>query len=361
MVRVLALTRYPRVAASSRQRFLIYIPYLADHGIEVTVRSFFDDAYIDGVNRGGAVNALRLIRRYRRRLADLLRRRRYDLLWVEKEALPQAPYWLEALLLRGSKVMLDLDDAWHLRTKASPLRRLLAGKMERLSRRADTLLVANAALGRWAQEAGVERERIRLAPTGLDVAHYPVEAEPGEPFTLGWIGGPFTAANLEAISEPLRRLSAEGVRLLVVGEGRAFDGLAGINFEQHLWSEDTEAALIARCHVGINPLPDDEWSNFKSGYKLIQYMAAGRASVASPVGANSDVVKDGETGVFARDDADWYRQIDRLRRDEGLRARLGRQARRDCEERFSIEALGKSLAEAIRRLAQPLRGKSKGG
>jgi glycosyltransferase involved in cell wall biosynthesis len=355
------LTRYPRIAASSRQRFLIFIPYLAGQGIEVTVRSFFDDAYIDGVNAGRAVNALRLIRRYRRRLVHLLRRNRYDLLWVEKEALPQAPYWLEALLLRGSKLLLDLDDAWHLRTKASPLRRLLAGKMERLSRRADTLLVANAALGRWAAEAGVAPEKIRLAPTGLDVGHYEVEPEPAAPFTLGWIGGPFTADNLEAINAPLRRLSDEGVRLLIVGEGRAFDGLAGIAFEQHLWSEDTEASLIARCHVGINPLPDDEWSGFKSGYKLIQYMAAGRPSVASPVGANRDVVKDGETGVFACDDAEWYQQIDRLRRDEGLRRRLGRRARLDCEERFSVEALGKSLAEAIRRLVQPLRGGAKPG
>ncbi|SED42532.1 hypothetical protein SAMN05519104_3517 [Rhizobiales bacterium GAS188] len=353
MVRVLALTRWPRVAASSRQRFLIFLPYLAQRDIEVTVRPFFDDAYVAGVNSGHGVNVLRLLGCYCRRVADLFRRSRYDLVWIEKEALPQAPYWLEALLLRGSKVLLDLDDAWHLRVRASPLRHLLASKMVRLSRRADTLLVANAALGRWAAEAGVASAKIRLAPTGLDVRHYEVEAEPALPFTLGWIGGPFTAQYLEAIQAPLRRLSAEGVRLLVVGEDRALDGLHGIAIEQHSWSEDTEASLIGRCHVGINPLPDDEWSRFKSGYKLIQYMAAGRASVASPVGANRDVVAEDETGLFATSDDEWYRQIDRLRRDDELRRRLGRQARRQSEERFSIEALGGIVCDAIKRLMAP--------
>ena len=100
----------------------------------------------------------------------------------------------------------------------------------------------------------------------------------------------------------------------------------------------------------------DGWSRFKSGYKLIQYMAAGRASVASPIGANCDVVVAEETGLFATNDEEWYSQIDRLRQDTELRRRLGRQARLRCEEMFSIEALGKNLSELILRLAGKRRG-----
>ena len=351
MVRVLALTRWPRSAASSRQRFLAFTGYLARQGIEITARPFFDEAYIARVNSGLNVNGMDLLGHYRQRFGELWKRDRYDLLWVEKEALPQVPYRFEALLLRGSKILLDLDDAWHLRARASPLRHLLADKMQRLSRRADGITVANAALRDWVIESGVAASKVTLAPTGLDVGHYDPAPEPGGPFTLGWIGGPFTTEYLESIQGPLRRLCGEGVRLLVVGEDRALERLAGITVEQHPWSEETEAKLIAQCHVGISPLRHDGWSRFKSGYKLIQYMAAGRASVASPIGANCDVVVAEETGLFATNDEEWYSQINRLRQDAELRRRLGRQARRRCEEMFSIEALGKNLSELILRLA----------
>jgi hypothetical protein len=351
VLRVLALTRWPRSAAGSRQRFLVFTTYLAQEGIEVTVRPFFDEAYVARVNSARRINGLELIGYYRRRVAELLRRDRYDLVWIEKEALPQVPYRIEELLLRGSKILLDLDDAWHLRARASPLRRILANKMQRLCRRADTLTVANAALREWTIESGVAGSKVTLAPTGLDVNLYDPSPEPEGPFTLGWIGGPFTTEYLKGIRGPLRRLSSEGVRLLVVCEDRALDGLAGIALEQHPWSEATEARLIAKCHVGISPLQDDGWSQFKSGYKLIQYMAAGRASVASPIGANCDVLVAEETGLFAASDEEWYRQINRLRQDDELRRRLGKQARRRCEELFSIEALGSKLSDLIKRLA----------
>ncbi|MBV8769265.1 MAG: glycosyltransferase family 4 protein [Hyphomicrobiales bacterium] len=149
----------------------------------------------------------------------------------------------------------------------------------------------------------------------------------------------------------MRRLSGEGVRLLVVGENRELDRLAGIRLEQHPWSEATEAKLISRCHVGISPLLHDGWSQFKSGYKLIQYMAAGRPAVASPIGANCDVMAGEETGLFATSEVEWYSQINRLRQDTDLRRRLGRQARLRCEQMFSIEALGERLARLMHQLA----------
>ena len=351
MVRVLALTRWPRSAASSRQRFLAFTSYLARQEINVTARPFFDEAYIARLNSGRRLSARELVGCYRRRLGELQKRSRYDLIWIEKEALPQVPYRIEAMLLRGSKVLLDLDDAWHLRTRASPLRLILADKMQRLARRADALTVANVALRDWSGKAGIAGEKVTLAPTGLNVSLYEPAPEPEGPFTLGWIGGPFTTEYLRGIQAPLRRLSGEGVRLLVVGEDRALDELAGVTLEQHPWSEATEAMLIAKCHVGLSPLQNDGWSRFKSGYKLIQYMAAGRPAVASPIGANCDVVVAEETGLFATGDEEWYRQIDRLRKDGELRRRLGRQARRRCEELFSIEALGGRLSELITRLA----------
>ena len=89
-------------------------------------------------------------------------------------------------------------------------------------------------------------------------------------------------------------------------------------------------------------MQDDGWSRFKSGYKLIQYMAAGRASVASPIGANCDVVVAEKTGLFATHDEEWYSQINRLRKTQtcgdGSGGRLACAARRSFRSKRSARS-----------------------
>ena len=50
------------------------------------------------------------------------------------------------------------------------------------------------------------------------------------------------------------------------------------------WSQERETDLLPRCHAGIMPLTDDEFSRGKSAFKLIQYLASGLPLIASPVG-----------------------------------------------------------------------------
>lgn len=352
MIRVLALTRYSRNAASSRQRFLVFRDHLLAHGIELTVRPFFGDGYISHLNTGIGLSYAQLIRDYARRVQMLAGHHEFDVVWIEKEAIPYLPAVLELTLLRSARVLLDLDDAWHLRYSSGVLTPFVLGrKMQAITRSASVVAVANDGLEQWFRATGADPTRMMLLPTGLDVAHYQVRPEPEGVFTLGWIGGPFTAPYLATIAEPLRRLSNEGVRLLMIGETNPMPALTGVNLEQRPWSEKTEADLLSQCHVGLNPLPDDEWCRFKSGYKLIQYMAAGRAAVASPVGANNWVQADGKTGIFASTGSEWYDAINRLRLDQQLRSRLAAGGRQRAESVFSIEALGQKLVALIQKAA----------
>jgi hypothetical protein len=353
MIRVLALTRYSRSAASSRQRFLVFKDYLAANDIEVSVSSFFDDSYISQLNTGKRLGVGELLGDYRRRMGALRGRHDFDVVWIEKESLPYVPAILENFFLRRARVLLDLDDAWHLRyANGSAVRLALGGKMRTIARRADVLAVANDGLNSWSDAMGTDPSRRALLPTGLDVTHYTVAPEPTGPFTLGWIGGHFTAPYLAGIAEPLRRLSAEGCRLLVIGETNPMPALHGVTLEQKSWSEVTENELLGQCHIGLNPLPNDDWCQFKSGYKIIQYMAAGRAAVASPIGANNWVQTGGETGLFASTADEWVASVNRLRTDSALRQRLAANGRRRAEAVFSIEALGAKLVELIRATAQ---------
>jgi glycosyltransferase involved in cell wall biosynthesis len=71
-------------------------------------------------------------------------------------------------------------------------------------------------------------------------------------------------------------------------------------------------------HVGIMPLPQGAWEYGMSGYKLVQYMAACRPVVASPVGVNCDVVMEGVNSFFARTEDEWVERLEQFRCNPAL-------------------------------------------
>ena len=86
------------------------------------------------------------------------------------------------------------------------------------------------------------------------------------------------------------------------------------------------------------PLPADRWSRGKCGLKALQYMALGVPTVCSPVGVNSEIIQDGETGLLASTDDEWVEKLSGLLRSADERARLGRAGRETVEARYSATA-----------------------
>jgi len=102
------------------------------------------------------------------------------------------------------------------------------------------------------------------------------------------------------------------------------------------WRAEDEPHLSKQFDIGIMPLRDDAFQRGKCGLKLLQYMAAGLPTVASPVGVNESIVRHGTTGVHAKTEADWHDALSTLIRDHDLRATMGRAGRQRCEEEYSI-------------------------
>jgi glycosyltransferase involved in cell wall biosynthesis len=175
-----------------------------------------------------------------------------------------------------------------------------------------------------------------------------------EQTVIGWIGSPATQKYLLDIRHALAQVCAEhNARLLLIGaNAQMVDALAGIPVERVEWSEDTEAATIARMDIGIMPLIDGPWERGKCGYKLIQYMASGLPVVASPVGVNVDIVRQGENGYLAADDAAWADALQRLVKDASLRQRMGSAGREQVEREYSLAAQAPRLAAVLRSLLQ---------
>jgi len=338
-MKILLMSRYGHMGASSRVRFYQYIPYLKAEGIHISVANllgnyYLEDLYLDRRRRFGA-----LIGAYIRRLGYLLKSRRFDLVWMEYEILPWLPPWAERVLSNlGIPYVVDYDDAIFHRYNMHPyslVRMLLGHKIDVVMRGAALVTVGNEYLGRYAREAGAKR--VVYIPSVIDLERYPINPAPrNRIFTIGWIGTPATQNYLHLIHQALIEVCKDGnAQLILVGSNQT--RLDGVPTENHIWSEETEVAEIQGFDVGIMPMPDEAWAKGKCGYKLIQYMACARPVVASPVGVARKIIEDEKNGFLAATTADWVKALRILQKDSGLRERMGKAGRAKVERHYSIQ------------------------
>ena len=344
------LSRYGRLGASSRMRFYQYLPWLEAAGISITAAPLFSDGYVRGLQQN-TKNLLEAARAYAGRVQALLGSRQFDLLWIEKEALPWLPAWLEKALLSGTvPYVLDYDDAvfhYYDQHRRPVVRALLAGKHPALIQRAALVVAGNAYLADFARAAGASQ--VELVPTVIDLERYPLAASHpagmNEPPCVGWIGQRATAAFLAPYAPLFERLSADGrARFAAIGIDAPSLGLPMASIP---WSEQTEVASIKSFDIGIMPLLDAAFERGKCGYKLIQYMACGLPAVASPVGVNRQIVEHGVNGFLAETPEQWEEALRTLLADAGLRQRMGQAGRKKVEREYCLQVTGPRMAALL--------------
>jgi glycosyltransferase involved in cell wall biosynthesis len=346
---VLLLTRYERLGASSRVRFLQFLPALERHGFSFDVRPMLSNDYVRALYGGPRVGAWSIVKAYARRFNALRRRMRHDVVWLEKEALPWLPAFLEIARLQGIPYVVDYDDAWFHRYESHWLSPLLGHKLDKIMMVSHTVVAGNDFLARRARQAGAHR--VEIVPSAIDLGRYrdlPVRLPDGR-LNVGWIGHAHTAHYLPMVAPALR--GVDGVNLQVVG-ATVPEAFAGISAESFAWTEESEIARIAAFDVGIMPLHDTPWERGKCAYKLIQVMAAGKPVIASPVGANRQVVRHGVNGFLADTEVEWIDALRRLAADPELRRRMGEEARRTVEESYTAEVVVPRLAAILSKAAE---------
>ncbi len=352
MTDVLLLTRYERLGASSRIRFLQFLPALERAGFTFDVQPLLDNSYVRSLYGGPPAGVLNILRAYARRYRALMRRRQYDVVWLEKEALPWLPTWLEIARLEGIPYVVDYDDAWFHRYENHWLSPLLGHKIDAVMRVAHTVVAGNDYLARRARQAGARH--VEIVPTAIDLERYPglpAAAPPSQPMCVGWIGILLNAHYLTIVEPALRAVAASAaVKLHVVG-APVPPLLSGIPAESFPWTEDGEVDRISAFDIGIMPLHDTPWERGKCAYKLLQVMAAGKPVIASPVGANIQVVQHGINGFLADTTAEWADALRTLAADPDLRRRMGVEARRTVEQQYSTALIAPRLAAILNKAA----------
>lgn len=353
-MKILVLTRYGRLGASSRLRFLQYLPVLNEEGIEFDVFPFFSDEMLQNKYAKGSYSLIGLIHAYAQRIRILMRRKNFDLVWIEKEALPWMPSWFEKTLLKGVSYVQDFDDAWFHNYdlhRSNLIRRVLGRRLDEIMAGARLVVGGNNYLVDRAVAAGSAcTEKV---PTVIDLERYPVVPKinvAGALPTIVWIGSPSTVRYLQELAEPLSALAKKApYKLRVIGAHLA---LSGVEVESLPWSEDTEVAAIAECDVGVMPLIDSPWERGKCGYKLIQYMACHLPVVASPVGVNKDIVGEGRNGFLAEGGQDWIDALSQLLTQPDLRLRMGKEGRHSVEATYCLQVTAPVLANLLIKAAK---------
>jgi glycosyltransferase involved in cell wall biosynthesis len=320
-------------APSFRHRLAALDPALTEVGIEGEVDVLPRREY-----------GIRVLRRLRRV-------RDSDLLVVAKLKLEAGE---RALVRRAARrIVYDFDDAVYYAKPSRPgndpdRARLRVRKFRRMCALADLVTAGNSTLGAFARPWA---RRIAVVPTGVDPSAFEPKSDFGGPGnTIVWIGMGENLPYLRLVEEALAALAREmpNLRLRIVSD-RAPEPFAA-PIELARWSSENEAHLLADSDVGIMPLPDDDWARGKGGFKLLQYMAAGLPTVASPVGVNREIVVAGETGLLASGPGEWVAALRKILTDRELARRMGGAGRRRVEALFDRRAISRRVASLYREL-----------
>ena len=356
-MRVLGLASYPVEAAATRFRMMQFVEPLAQQGIELSVYPFIDSRLHGSIYQRSQLlrTAFGLTLASLRRVRELWRARKADLLFVQREAMmfgPPVVEWL-SINLHNCPMVLDLDDATYVSYTSPTYGRLGSmfkwfSKTNDLIRWSRLVTCGNREIAAYVSSKG--RPAV-IIPTIVDTTSFRPRAasDTNDVPVIGWIGTHSTYQYVRTIFPVLERLAREHrFRLRLVGTGVDKVEIPGVEVENRSWKLDREIADFQSLDIGVYPIVEDDWSVGKSCFKAIQYMAVGVPFVVSPVGVCQEIAEPDQTHFVARSEQDWYEHLSRLLTDASLRRRMGDAGRNYAVAHYSTQIHVQKLADALR-------------
>ncbi|OGV39613.1 MAG: hypothetical protein A2020_02805 [Lentisphaerae bacterium GWF2_45_14] len=276
----------------------------------------------------------------------------YDAVVLQKRLLK----FPDSLVLRktAKRLIFDFDDAIYLKNASPSLnlpdyrsftrRRLF----NRTVRKSDIIVAANSILSSEA-EAVCGRGKIKIIPSTIDISSIIAKDDYAlsSPPVIGWTGTKSTLRYLEFIAPALCKTAKKhDFTLRVVADEKI--EIPGVRTEFLKWELDNQYDRIRSFDIGIMPLSSDPFSEGKAAYKLLQYMACAVPSVCSPVGMNLDVAEGGKCALAAASTDEFSDALCKLFEDDSLREKLGKNARKSVEEKYSLETASSLWMDILR-------------
>jgi len=337
---------------ASRVRFVQFIPLFEDAGWDVLHRPNKPDRQWRSrlptrLARGMHYRSGRGVMKVRR-LADIAASRGVDVVFVNRD-LAGGRHFHERLLLRSNaRVIFDFDDAIFSGSQRAEQR------VRWMCEHAAWVTPGNAYLADWARRYN---DHVTVIPTVVDTDRYESRqwsaADASRPVRIGWTGSDASIAHtlfpyLETIARAQREFDFEFV---IVTNTQPSISTPGFRWTFHPWRAEEEGALGRLFDVCIMPLADNEFQRGKCGLKLLQGMAAGLPTIASPVGVNSEIVQPGKTGFLAQTPDEWHEALGTVARSPEILPALGANGRDRCVREYSLQRWFPEMLSLVERVA----------
>jgi glycosyltransferase involved in cell wall biosynthesis len=324
-------------------RFEQYLNYLEQNGFECRFSPLLnekDDKIF--YSKGNYIGKLKVFLKANWiRFNDWRKMNDYDIIFIFREAMMTGSTFFEKKFSRSrAKVVFDFDDSIWLQTVSEGNKKLAflknAEKTERIIKLADLVFAGNQYLANYASQFN---SNIVIVPTTIDTSAYqPIEKTNSSFICIGWTGSFSTIQHFEYRLNALKKIKEKyrkKVQFKVIGDGSYFN--EDLEVRGLPWKKETEVKDLEEIDIGIMPLPNDEWAKGKCGLKGLQYMGLSIATIMSPVGVNTEIVKDGINGFLAESEEEWVDKLSLLIEFPDLRKRIGAEGRKTVVEKYSVD------------------------
>jgi glycosyltransferase involved in cell wall biosynthesis len=263
------------------------------------------------------------------------------------------------------------SDVWVAKHWGTPLLfEKMAEKIEIANlKAADLIVVVSEPLRDELLKRGIEADKIVVNPNGVDELKYNPDIDSRaireryqlrDKTVIGFIGTFGKWHGAEVLAKAVKGIITEKkeVHFLFIGDGVTLpevkdiiekDGMSEYVTYTGLIEQERAPQYLAACDILVSPhVPNPDGTPFfGSPTKLFEYMAMGKAIVASDLDQIGEVLEHGKTAWMVRpgDVVDLAGGIVVLAGSEKLRTELGRNARKEVVEKYTwTEHVGKIVA-----------------
>ena len=260
--------------------------------------------------------------------------------------------WLNKM---GIKMIVDLDDRWHLDGDKKNFREyneMSRPFIEKSLKIADIVWCASKYLANKVSKTfNIPRERVFYIPNGINpnINGWETEEQPrGEKPVFGYIA----AIGHDKDLQPLKGLFNEQKMITMRFEGGEKAG--HLDYASFLGTEAVGIPplplheygnLYHDINVSIAPLAKTDFNMCKSSLKIQEAGFKKRALMCSDVPLYNDIIEHGKTGIICKYGEDWKREIDAMTTEKAID--LGEALYERVKDEFNVHTINKLRVESI--------------
>jgi len=363
-MKVLFITRESCHLSGARVRCYNFCRELTRQGIEARVLSFAEDLGAPCGEKELEMSGLKKVGLAARAFLSLIKESP-DTVFILQRVNYHVLAPLCASGLKKNKIILDCDD-WNIRE--NPVYHFgfyPSSKMEyatrQIAKRAKTCIAASKFLEGYLRDFN---PFVHHLPTGVDTKLFcPREVRPGAGMVFSWIGTAYheeMGANLRFLLDCFSEVADRHghVSLSLAGEGKYFEeirrALGGYKHQRrvavHAWIDpDRIPEHLSRMDVGLLPLiQETKFNKAKSPTKLFEYMSMARPAIASAIGEATNILRNRQTGFLVKNKSEFISAMGYLAENPQVCREMGGRAREDAVRYYSLDVLGKRLADILK-------------